>query len=88
MRALVKAAVADHGQMPQPEALLELGDLRPERRRIGGIAVEHLHRHRAAVGGAQQADHQLRTVATMVAAVTMLGQRAVPPFEVGGGDIV
>ncbi len=57
-------------------------------KRIGGIAVEHLDRHRTAVGGTQQADHPLRTIAAMIAAVAVLRQFAAPPFQVRGGDVV
>jgi hypothetical protein len=72
----------------QPEALLQLGDLSRHGGRIGGIALEHLDRDRTAVGGAQQADHQLRPVGAAVTAVAVAGQRTATSLEVGGGDIV
>jgi hypothetical protein len=62
--------------------------LRTERRRVGGIALEHLDRDGAAVVGAQQADHQLRAVIAMIAAVTIVRKRAVAPLQIGRGDIV
>ena len=62
-----QAAVADQHHPLQPEAVLDLGNLTGERGRIGGIAFEHLDRDRAAVGGAQQPDDDLRLVAPTVA---------------------
>src|SRR5271157_4144495 len=54
-------------------SVLELGDLGGQGLGIGGVAVEHFERHRAAVGGAQQAiDLQLALLA--VAVVAELGQ--------------
>ena len=44
------AAIADQHHMLEAEALLELLDLRRQRHRIGGVAVEHLDGDRAAVG--------------------------------------
>ena len=82
------AAVADQHDVAQPEALLQLGDLSRDGGRIGGVALEHLDRDRTAVGGTQQADHQLRPVAAAVAAVAVAGQRTAASFEVGGGDVV
>ena len=43
------AAVADQHHMAEAEALLELVDLRRQRRRIAGVAVEHLDGDGAAV---------------------------------------
>ncbi len=82
------AAVADQDHVAQPEALLQLGDLSRDGGRIGGIALEHLDRDRTAVRGTEQADHQLRPVATAVAAVAVACQRTAASLEVGGGDIV
>ncbi len=42
------AAVAHHHDMTQVEALLELVDLGLDRRRVTGVALEHLDRDRAA----------------------------------------
>src|SRR5438552_6802411 len=66
----------------KPEALLQLLDLRRQGQRIGGIALEHLDGDRATVGGAHQANDNLRPVAPVVAAVAMLGQFAAASFEV------
>src|SRR6201981_3670242 len=88
MRALVSTPRSPTITALQLEALLQLVDLCRQRQRIGGIAFKHLHRDRAAVGGAHQANDNLRPVATVVAAVAMLRQFAAAPFEIGGGDIV
>src|SRR5439155_8930870 len=66
----------------------QLLDLRRQGQRIGGIALEHLDGDRATVGGAHQANDNLRPVAPVVAAVAMLGQFAAASFEVGGGNVV
>ena len=87
-RAGDHAAVADQDHVAQPEALLQLGDLRRDGGRIGGVAFEHLDRDRTTVGGTQQADHQLRPVAAAVAAVAVPSQRAAASFQLGGGDVV
>jgi hypothetical protein len=78
----------DHHHALQLETLLQLVDLCRQPQGIGGIAFKHLHRDRAAVGPAHQADDNLRPVATVVAAVAMVRQFAAAPFEIGGGDIV
>ena len=56
--------------------------------RVGGVAFEHLHRHRAAVGGAQQTEHDLQLVGTTVPAVTVPRQFAMTPLQVTGRQIV
>src|SRR5437660_10330994 len=81
-RAGQQPAVADHHHALQLEALLQLVDLRRQRHRIGGIALEHLDCDRAAVGCAHQANDNLRPVATVVATVAMLRQFAAAPFEI------
>ncbi len=87
-RAGQHAAVAHHDHALQLEALFQLVDLCRQRRRIGGVAFEHLDRDRAAVGRAHQPDDKLRPIGTVVAAVAMLRQFAAASFEIGGGDVV
>jgi len=87
-RAGQHAAVANHHHALQAEALLQLVDLCRQGQRIGGVAFEHLDRHRAAVACAHQANDELRPVATVVAAVAILRQFAAASFEVAGGDVV
>src|SRR3979411_2718597 len=45
-------------------------------------------RTRGGLGGAHQADNNLRPVGAVVAAVAMLRQFAAAPFEISGGDVV
>ena len=71
-----------------PEAQLQLSDLRRDGGRIGDIALEHLDCDRTTIGGAQQADHQLRAVTAAVAAVAVEGERTAASFEVSGGDVI
>src|SRR5512147_1021802 len=82
------AAVADQHHPLQTEASLQLVDLRGERLRIGGVALEHLDRHRAAVGGAQQPKDDLRPVGTAIATVAPLPQLAAAALEIAGGDVI
>ena len=60
------AAIADQHHPLQAEAFPQLGNLHGQRLGIAGIAVEHLDGHRAAVGGVQQPDDDLRPVGTAV----------------------
>ncbi len=74
--------------MTQVEALLELVDLGLDRRRVTGVALEHLDRDRAAIGRAQQAEFDLQLAGLVVAAVAVLRQRAGAAFEPGRGQVV
>ena len=82
------APVADPHDVHEPKALLELGDLRRHGGRIGGVALEHLDRHRATVATAQQSEDDLRTVAAAIARVAVLGQRAVAAGDPCRGQVV
>ena len=64
------------------EAFLELVDLGRQGARIAGVAVEHLDRHRAAVGGAQQAVDDLQLALLAVAVVAAPGQRAAAALHI------
>ncbi len=68
--------------------LLQLGDLRRYRSRVGGIAFEHLDRNRTTISATQQADHQLRPVAATVPAVTVTSQGTTAALEIGRGHVV
>ena len=70
------------------EPLLQLGDLIGHRFGIAGIALEHLDRDRAAVGGAQQAVDDLRLALLAVAVVAALGQRTAAAFDIARRDVV
>jgi hypothetical protein len=69
----------------QPEARSELGDLGRQCHRVGGIALKHFDRHRAAIGRAQQAvDNQtIRSLPFGVTRVAKTRQLAAPAFEPG-----
>ena len=82
------AAIADQHDAVELEALAQLLDLGGQRRRVSGIALEHLNSDGAAIGGTQQAEDDLRLVALSVAAVTVTGEFAASSFEVGRGEIV
>jgi hypothetical protein len=82
------AAVADQRHAVEPEALLELGDLACQRRRIADIAFEHFDRDRAAFGRAQKPEHDLQLAGFAVAIVAEFGERAGAPLEIGRGDVI
>jgi len=70
-------SIADQHHVLEREARLDFVDLGAERARIGGVALEHLDRHRATVGSAQQAvdDLQLALLAVAVIALASSQQR-------------
>ena len=70
------------------EPFLQLGDLIGDRPGIAGIALEHLDRDRAAVGGAQQAVDDLRLALLAVAIVAALGQRTAAAFDIARRDVI
>ena len=74
--------------MAEVEALLELADLRGERLRVGDIAREHLDRHRAAIGGAQQAIDDLQLALLAVPVVAQARERAATAFEIARRHVV
>jgi hypothetical protein len=76
------AAIADQHHMVEVEALLELGDLAGQRRRIGSVAVEHFDGDRATIRGAEQPVDDLQGPLAAVPAVAALGQRAAAAFHV------
>jgi hypothetical protein len=82
------AAIADQHDAVELEALAQLLDLGGQRRRVSGIALEHLDGDGAAIGGTQQAEDDLRLVALPVGVVTITGEFAASSFEVGRGEIV
>ena len=82
------AAVADQHHMAEAEALLELVDLRRQRHRIAGVAVEHLDGDRATVRGAEQAVDDLQRALLAVTAVATFGQRTAASLHVARRDVV
>ena len=68
MRAeVIMPPIAHPGDLLDTETRFELRHLRGHRGRVGGVAGEHLHRHRAAVGGTDQTEDDLRVIALAVA---------------------
>jgi hypothetical protein len=55
---------------------------------FGGIAVEHLDRHRAAVGGAEQAVDDLQLALLAVPVVAAPGQGAAVAFQIARRHVV
>src|SRR4051794_21912835 len=74
--------------MRETEALLELVDLWCQRRRIAGVAREHLDGDGTAVGGAEQAVDDLQHALLAITLVATLGQRTAASLEVARGDVV
>jgi hypothetical protein len=82
MRACVIIPRSPTHHVLDREALLDLVDLCGERARIGGVALEHLDRHRATVGRAQQAVDDLQLALLAVAVVAEPRQLAAAPLQV------
>jgi hypothetical protein len=55
---------------------------------VGGVAFEHLDRHRAAIGGTQQTVDDLQFALLAVARVAEARQLAAPPLEPGRRDVI
>ena len=74
--------------MTEAEALLELVDLRRQRRRIAGVALEHLDGDGATVRSAEQAVDDLQRALLAITAVSTFGQRTAASLHVAGRDVV
>ena len=83
-----QAAVADQHHVGEVEALLELVDLRAEGLRVGDVAREHLDRHRATIGGAEQAIDDLQLALLAVPVVAEARERAAAAFDIARRDVV
>ena len=79
------AAVADQGDPLDTEAG---PDLVRHGGGVGGVAGEHLDRHRAAVARAEQAEDDLLAALLAIAVVAEGGQRAAPPLDEAGRRVV
>ena len=64
-----QASIGDHTDLSHPEAVLQVSQHAGQCGDIGGVAGEHVMSDRHPVAGAQQSDHDLRTIAAMVTAV-------------------
>ncbi len=82
------AAIAHQHHPREAEAPAQLVDLGAQGGGIGGVALEHLHRHRAALRVAQQPEHDLQLAALAVAGVAVMRQRAAAPLQPCRGDVV
>ena len=82
------AAIADHHQPADREAVLHLLDLRAQRRSDRPCCRRTPRSQPAGPRAAQQAVDDLRPILAVVAAVAVARQRAAPPLEVGGADVV
>ena len=71
-----------------PKRSLSLATWARHRGRVGGVALEHLHRDRATLGRAHQAEDDLRIVALAVARMAPRGQLAATPGQPGRGQVV
>ena len=80
--------VADPHHVLEAKALAHLAQLAAQRLGVAGIAREHLHRHRAALGTAQQPQDDLRLALLAIARVAKRDERATLPLEVDRGDVV
>ena len=74
--------------MLERETALDLVDLRGERARVGGVALEHFDRHRAAVRRAQQTVDDLQLALLAVAIVAEPGEFAAAPLQVARRHVV
>src|SRR3954471_2382026 len=74
--------------MVKTETLLELVDLRRQRRGISSVAIEHLDGNRTAVRGAEQAVDDLQAALLAVPAVSAFGQRTAASLQVARRDVV
>jgi len=76
------AAVANHDDMGESEARLDLVDLDGERARIAHGALEHLDRHRATIRRAQKTIDDLQLALLAIAIVAELRQLAAAALEI------
>ena len=72
----------------RPKRRAQLVELRPHGAGVGGVAFEDLDGDGASLAVAQQPEHDLQLPSLAIARIAALGQRAAPPFEVGGGQVV
>ena len=82
------AAIAHPHDVLDTEARAQLAHLRGHGGRIPRVARKHLHRDRATLAGADQAEHDLRIVALAVARVPARGQRAAASRQPSRGQVV
>ena len=81
------AAVPDHDERGDAEAVADLLNLRQQRFGIGGIALEHRNRNRAAARVREQTIVHLQRAGLALAAIADLGQRAGHALEARRGEV-
>jgi hypothetical protein len=88
MRAEVIMPRSPHQhQVLEPETVADHGDDVGERVRVGGVAVEHPHRHRPARRVGEDAVFDLLAALLAVAGVAARGQLTTPPGHPRAGQI-
>ena len=88
MRLGEHAAVADHDDIRDPEALPDQRDRGGQRLLVLGAALVHGDRDGAPLGRAGQPVGDLRLAPHPVAGVAERGQGAAAPLDVAGGEVV
>ena len=82
-------APVTHGRHPvDAEAPADPPDLRRDRGRVGRVAREHFHRHRAAVGGDREPVGDPHSAFLSVTVVAEGRERAAPPLEAGAAHVI
>jgi hypothetical protein len=82
------AAVADHDDAFEAEAVADFFDLLADGGGVGGVAVEDFDGEGAAARVAKQAEDDLEFAFFAVAAVAEFGERAGGALEIAGGEVV
>ena len=82
------APVAHEDDPGEAEAVSNLLHLGSDRRRIAGVSIEDLHRHRAAFLVAEESDDDLQLPLLPIPVVASPGKRALSSLEVRRSDVV
>src|SRR6266700_1273832 len=94
LEMLADACRGDHSSIPDqhhtadPEAILDLLDLRTQRLRIGRVAVKDFNRYRQPLARTEQPVDDLRPIAPVIAAVSIARQWTATALKVGRTDVV
>jgi hypothetical protein len=80
--------IANQHHTTDPEAILDLLDLRTQRLRIGRVAVKDLNRNRQPLARTEQPVDNLRPIAPVIAAVSIARQWTATALKVGRTDVV
>src|SRR6266566_2467585 len=94
LEIIADACRGDHSSIPDqhhtadPEAILDLLDLRTQRLRIGRVAVKDFNRNRQPLTRTEQPVDNLRPVAPVIAAMAIVRQRTAAALKVRRTDVV